>query len=547
MKQKTLSKSLALLITLTLCLSLLPIPAQALELIPNNPAGSEISIEIGQYMEYNRGTVTENYGEILLNNSTVTDNFSRININDGTIANNSGTVEENRNTVINNNLAGIIELNKGDVGIDCYNPDFNTEEMLAARKTGNFGTIEINNGTIYTNQEDGLIGAYLLDEDGNQVLDDDGNRVLDQNSGNNGTIDTNRGSLFINHAQINVNRGLIGAYLLDKDGNTVLDSYGNPVIDPNSGNFGKVDNNLQGIILNHGYVESNGGFVYNYGGTTDDGGIEYFSVEIINDTSITNTDHTYENVSSMYVKDGFHSFGGKMWLAKTRAGLATGTVLLTPNKGYEIIDIAVPESGTLESAVKNDDGTWTLTFQSGENTIYEVPTATEILAPNQNGYGMNNGLNPSDSNNQTQPQPEKTSGWPISLEDYFLITLTDHTTGDVQTMACSFASAAPAPAGNAVTTTYDSFTAEKITAVKTAPKDSVVEIDLRETGWTALKRDIFEAAAARGDVTIIIYYSHWGRDYTLTIPAGTALTAEMAEAQFLEVSQLAGLLGLTAV
>ena len=133
-----------------------------------------------------------------------------------------------------------------------------------------------------------------------------------------------------------------------------------------------------------------------------------------------------------------------------------------------------------------------------------------------------------------QPQPDP--------DNVFIITWRDSYTGDTQTVAYTFAPAAQQQ-GNG-TDTFDEFMREKVEAVKSAPKDGVVEIDLRETGWTTLKRDIFEAAVARGDVTIVIYYSQWGRDYTLTIPAATALTPEMAEAQFLEVSQLGSLTGL---
>ena len=107
--------------------------------------------------------------------------------------------------------------------------------------------------------------------------------------------------------------------------------------------------------------------------------------------------------------------------------------------------------------------------------------------------------------------------------------------------------AATATAYNAGPNAFDSFNAETIAAVKDAPADGVVEIDLRQTGWTTLKRDVFEAAAARGDVTIIIYYSQWGRDYTLTIPAGTDLSAVISGAQYLDASRLPALLGITAV
>ena len=73
----------------------------------------------------------------------------------------------------------------------------------------------------------------------------------------------------------------------------------------------------------------------------------------------------------------------------------------------------------------------------------------------------------------------------------------------------------------------------------------ILLIYIRDTGWTTLKRDIFEAAASRGDVTIIIYYRQWGKDYTLTIPAGTAYADAMSQAAFIEVSRLGTLTGLT--
>jgi hypothetical protein len=79
-----------------------------------------------------------------------------------------------------------------------------------------------------------------------------------------------------------------------------------------------------------------------------------------------------------------------------------------------------------------------------------------------------------------------------------------------------------------------------------AAENGTVTIDLRETGWTTLKREVFEAAAKRGDVTIIILYTHWGQECTLTIPSGTDFSA-LFEAQFLEVSQLPALLHLSAV
>ena len=104
---------------------------------------------------------------------------------------------------------------------------------------------------------------------------------------------------------------------------------------------------------------------------------------------------------------------------------------------------------------------------------------------------------------------------------------------------------APAPAVVAGPNAYEAYMLAMLEAVRSAPKDGTVVIDLRDTGWTNLKRDIFEAAALRGDVTIIILYDQWGTDYSLTIPAGTQLTEVVREAQYLKVTQLGSLLGLT--
>ena len=110
------------------------------------------------------------------------------------------------------------------------------------------------------------------------------------------------------------------------------------------------------------------------------------------------------------------------------------------------------------------------------------------------------------------------------------------------TMEPAPAAAVYAPGPNA----YDSFNEARIAELSAAAENGTVTIDLRETGWTTLKREVFEAAARRGDVTIVILYQQWGRDCTLTIPAGTDFSA-LFEAQFLEVSQLPALLHLSAL
>ena len=129
-------------------------------------------------------------------------------------------------------------------------------------------------------------------------------------------------------------------------------------------------------------------------------------------------------------------------------------------------------------------------------------------------------------------------------DNFFLLTYRDSYTGDVQTVAYSVGFSAPAaPQGN--TDPFDAFMDEKVEAVKGAPKNGSVVIDLRETGWNNLKRDIFEAAVKHGEVEIIIYYRQWGKDFKLIIPAGTAYDDAMFEAEFIAASQVGSFCSLT--
>ena len=111
-------------------------------------------------------------------------------------------------------------------------------------------------------------------------------------------------------------------------------------------------------------------------------------------------------------------------------------------------------------------------------------------------------------------------------------------------MAYLFAPAAPA--GNAGPNAYDLFNSDRLNAINTAPANGTVVIDLRNAGWTTVTRELFEAAANRGDVTLVLYYTQWATDYALTIPVGTDFSA-LSGAQFLYASQIGSLLGLTPV
>ncbi len=80
--------------------------------------------------------------------------------------------------------------------------------------------------------------------------------------------------------------------------------------------------------------------------------------------------------------------------------------------------------------------------------------------------------------------------------------------------------------------------------IKNAEENGVLIIDVRKTGWTSLKRDIFEAAAERSDLTIILY-TYQGADYSVTIPAGTDLSPVIASAIYLETHKIGPALDIT--
>ena len=92
---------------------------------------------------------------------------------------------------------------------------------------------------------------------------------------------------------------------------------------------------------------------------------------------------------------------------------------------------------------------------------------------------------------------------------------------------------------------YDLFIQRIIEEIRNADENGTVTIDVRGTGWESLKRDIFEAAAERKDATIIILYTHWTDDYSLTIPAGTNLSPVITTALYLETYKIGTALGIT--
>ena len=172
---------------------------------------------------------------------------------------------------------------------------------------------------------------------------------------------------------------------------------------------------IGGVVLNYenGTVETNNGEVYNYGGTvTTNVGTEFFSMKIVNESTVTTQ---YGN--------GFTQKNDDYWLGTNGTTKTTGTVVITPKDGYEIKDIQ--PSGNLKEATKNADGSWTLIFESGTNTAFNVDTAKK--PDNLAAVTVSGQDNDQHSDQESKPQPNNLVVVTVSGQD-----------NDTQTVAYSF-------------------------------------------------------------------------------------------------------------
>ena len=304
MKMKRL---LASVLALLLVVSLLPIGVMAAD---DNNAGQTVDvIASGDTMNSNMGTVTTNNGEVRSNHGTVETNNGTIEYNyyGGTVSTNSengivetnygGTIETNNGAVETNSL-GTIETNNGKVletglgsTVETNAKDGKIENNSgtvgkkdengnAVADTGNNGTININYGTVITNNETGTVetnakGGEIETNNGTVgEKDENGNAVAD--TGNNGTIKTNNGTVITNNetgtvvtnakgGEIETNNGTVG--VVDRYESTP-NGYGKPIPEDGTGNFGNIDINNGSLIVNHEDATvgiNNGDIELNYG------------------------------------------------------------------------------------------------------------------------------------------------------------------------------------------------------------------------------------------------------------------------------------------
>ena len=241
----------------------------------------------------NKGTVETNAegGKIETNNGTVGKKDDNGNAVAGT--GNNGTIETNNGTVITNNETGTV----GE----------KDENGNAVAGTGNNGTIETNNGTVISNNEDGTVvtnakGGEIETNNGTVGVVDEyettpngyGKPIPEDGTGNFGNIDINNGSLIVNHedATVGINNGDIELNYGDIDTNNDYVVW----------NYGTVETNNDYVVWNYGTVETNtiDGTVWNE--TTQDQNGQNVTGTVTNNygTMITNTGKVDEDGRSIY-------------------------------------------------------------------------------------------------------------------------------------------------------------------------------------------------------------------------------------------------------
>ncbi len=178
----------------------------------------------------------------------------------------------------------------------------------------------------------------------------------------------------------------------------------------------------------------------------------------------------------------------------------------------------------------------TIVKVTGSKTFTAAVWKQNDTDQNQNNNENNNSngnQNNNENNNENQNNNQNNNNNENRNPDSFLFP-----TGDNP----------PAPPGPQVGSgmnAFELYMENIIEEIKNAEENGALIIDVRKTGWTSLKRGIFEAAAERRDLTIIILYTYQGADYSVTIPAGTDLSPVITSAQYLETQTIGPTLGIT--
>lgn len=318
--KKTIRILTSMLVLLALLASL-PISAMAeeQEALPkpvenNTSENNHPTVDSGEIMSQNTGTVTSNQGTITSNQGTITDNGKPQ--ADGTKSNpTSGTVEKNQyDGKIENNYGTVVE---------------NGSSSGASQIINNYGTVKTNNSGYESDDNETVTTTGGVKNNYGLVETNAQGGVIKDNHGSVGTFDDDRGV-------------------------------------PNTTNEGEVTNNLaHGFVFNgkNGVVKENcsdgtekgwyDGFVNNYGGKVkDNSGLVYNDNNgtvdenrddgrvVNNSGTVTNNHGTVESYSGTVTNNYGYVYGYDATNAKVtnNDGHVHGGTVETNNVGGEVLD-----------------------------------------------------------------------------------------------------------------------------------------------------------------------------------------------------------------
>ncbi len=412
----------------------------------NEESGSVGTNGKNHTVEENYGSVDKNYGEVKGNKSAASK-----------VQDNYGTVGENIGTVGINHAGGSVSNNQNSIGINEAEATIITNSVYGTVNS-NIGTVADNKGTVKTNESGGLV-----EENSQKVVLNASEATVKKNSGiietNSGEVtESNEGRIYLNNGDVASNSG---------------------IIDDNAASAKDMVNEASGsvfanhaLIRNYGSVKTNeaDGEVYDYGGTVDENnGLHYHDVQL------------QMSASSKHVKaggaTGFNSYDGiETWLEES----GTGSVIVKPNSGYKIDSVS---GGSMITAVKNPDGTWTVSV-SGITSNMVVPY--DVLA------------------SMMKKTKNKTAS---------------------NASSCAFCE-------------------ECKKLIQNAEPDSALVLNMAGANQVLLHRAVFEAWEKRPDIGICFIYRMNQQLYLLAVPAGTDLSAIPGGNRSVSILKAAEVLGL---
>ena len=354
---------LPILITIMMIISLMPATAtRSYATYLGNNTGSIDTINEGDELNQNQGTVKKNYGSIDANMGTVTNNYNYIRVNwtNGTVSTNRGTIDTNLNTV-NMNYGTIKTNTNGSIG----NMSGGVVESSNGKVT--------NYGTVVRNWGQGTIQGTVTMYEGGHVVTNDCKVVTLKSASVVCSIENNNASFEVDKATASVTNNNADARIqVSMDGVVKVDNNAGEITLWNSvggtngygGGTGYVQNNTGKVTVANGataYIVENSGTIYPYSGS---------NVNVYRPCVITNNTDVEVNTG-----DGFTDYEQLFWVKKG----ATFTV--ADNSACVVISGATYSKNLNTYTINNVTGKVSITIQDhsyGEPVILKNATCLDV-------------------------------------------------------------------------------------------------------------------------------------------------------------------------